>query len=541
MFLGRRELTVHVLPVNLRKKPICRIGEALARSGAVLLRSAVAIPSLFLSPVSADTPAASQPARNQAVEIAAGAPQLFADDFLIASSDGLKRTLHQPIKDDGGNTPVLALEKEFDGFPGMLHANGTILFDPALKKYVMFARATAHDAPLPPADRRRIYRFTSPDGLHWIKGDDGTPQRIAIDLSDPDAGFTNIDLFSCWLDTADSQRPYKGWLYIHGKMEGVYYMSSVDGRQWERGKLVIAAHQHIKGEQLFRGPEDVTTFHRDPLENRFLGLFKFHLEERLPNKNLLRSRAYAFFDRLDEPFDLSRIGRVDLVPRGTDAGGDKPTDEYYAADAWRCGPLWLGAVKVWHRETDRAWSAAGCAFLKLAVSRDGLHWSKVPFANDVGIPEVFVANGPEGGNDGRNDGGYMCLFSQGPLLIGDELIYYYGASSLGKNKTPRLTGGGIFRARLRPDGFVSVDEGTLTTRPMVVAGNDLLVNSIGKLTVEALAADGKALGKAEINGDSLRHSVAFDGRKLRELSPGGTARLRFTLGEGGRLYSFTVQ
>src|SRR5690349_19599049 len=82
------------------------------------------------------------------VEIAAGAPQLFVDDFLIASSTGLKRTLHQPKKDDGGQKPLLAIENEFDGQPGMLHANGTILFDPKLNKWVMFARGTSHDAPI---------------------------------------------------------------------------------------------------------------------------------------------------------------------------------------------------------------------------------------------------------------------------------------------------------------------------------------------------------------------------------------------------------
>ena len=92
----------------------------------------------------------------------------------------------------------------------------------------------------------------------------------------------------------------------------------------------------------------------------------------------------------------------------------------------------------------------------------------MPFNNDAGTPEVFIPNGPEGGNHGQNDGGYMSEFSQGPLRIGDELIYYYGCSSYGKNhpRDVRISGGGIFRARLRLDGFVSIDGGTLTTRPL---------------------------------------------------------------------------
>ena len=97
---------------------------------------------------------------------------------------------------------------------------------------------------------------------------------------------------------------------------------------------------------------------------------------------------------------------------------------------------------MWHGGGNYPYSAAGSAFLKLALSRDGLHWNKVPFANDAGVPEVFVPNGPEGGNGGRNDGGYLTEFSQGPLRIGDELIYYYGASSYGKNNPGNLRVGG---------------------------------------------------------------------------------------------------
>ena len=62
----------------------------------------------------------------------------------------------------------------------------------------------------------------------------------------------------------------------------------------------------------------------------------------------------------------------------------------------------------------------------------------------------------------------MAEFSNPPLRIGDELIYYYGCSSWGKNQPRpyRVSGGGIFRrpltsgwirfqsteGRSRPDG-----------------------------------------------------------------------------------------
>jgi hypothetical protein len=183
------------------------------------------------------------------------------------------------------------------------------------------------------------------------------------------------------------------------------------------------------------------------------------------------------------------------------------------------------------------------------ASRDGLHWSKVPFVNDDGYDEVFVPNGPEGGNEGRNDGGYITEFTQGPLPIGDELIYYYGASSFGKNHPDeiRVTGGGVFRARLRRDGFVSVDEGLLTTKLLQSDGDELQTNSSGGLKLEVLDTTGAVRGKTTINGNDTRKQIRFSGKSLRQLvgtekSTGNTNpfRLRFEMGSEGRLFSFVV-
>ena len=131
------------------------------------------------------------------------------------------------------------------------------------------------------------------------------------------------------------------------------------------------------------------------------------------------------------------------------------------------------------------------------------------------------------------------------MRIGDQLIYYYGATSWGKNypNWMRLSGGGIFRARLRPDGFVSVDKGEFRTKLLAFKGNDLYINSVGNVIIELLDEDGKSLGSTKLNGDSLRHKVTFKGKSLGELVPGGKARLQFTVGEqkSGSLYSFTIK
>jgi hypothetical protein len=64
-------------------------------------------------------------------------------------------------------------------------------------------------------------------------------------------------------------------------------------------------------------------------------------------------------------------------------------------------------------------------------------------------------------------------------------------------------------------------------------------------------SDDKAtpIAEAKISGDSLAHKVAFaaaaggnsgGGKSLRDVAPDGMAQLRFTVGEGGALYSFTA-
>jgi hypothetical protein len=486
------------------------------------------------------------------IEVRRGVAQLFVDDVLIDSQRDLRRTLHQPKKDNGGNVPVLAPE----GLQTLM-ASGTIVFDPRIGKHVMFALAFWE----PPQGRYQVglFRFTSPDAMSWTPGDDGKLERIAVDLKDAATGrmATNIDLFSCYYDLTDAKYPYKGWLYFANwgdDLEGVYYMRSHDGKVWERGRQVVNAWagdddpscREIRQDgRVLRGPSDVTLFYYDPIDRRFLGIFKFLSAKPIPLQpdNNLRSRAYCFFDRLDEPFDTNRIERIALLPPAADVNGDYVHDEYYASTAWRYESLWLGGLKVWHDAGHYPYSAPGCAFFKLVVSRDGLHWKKVQFVNDSGVPEVFIPNGPEGGNNGRNDGGYMTEFSQGPLRIGDELIYYYASSSYGK-KTPRpkrISGGGIFRARLRPDGFVSVDGGTLTTRPLAFQGDHLLINAVGPVDVDVLDEDGKFLDSATVTGDSLRHGVSFGGRSLRQLAPKGLARLRLTVRGSGQLYSFSVR
>lgn len=509
---------------------------AVARSCAAIVCSQLLIASL---------------AGTEPLAMEAGVAQLFIDDHVLESSPRVIRTLHQPVKDHVGNQPLIRAPRD-----GTLLAYGSIVFDSKLNLYVMFLQSYP---------TRSMYRVTSSDGLNWSQYEESTLERLALDMNlgnmprdraNNAHGERGIDLFSCHYDEDDSAWPYKGWCWFANwgnDLEGIYYIRSRDGRSWERGPQVVngfAGHDDPscraieQDGHLLNGPGDVTLFAYDAPHRRYLGIFKFFSEVDVGRGNNLRSRAYLWLDRLDQPVDTKRIEQIALLPPGADQNGDTAFDEYYASTAWRYESLWLGTLKIFHARGDYPHSAAGCAFFKLAVSRDALNWRKVQFTNDAGIREVFLPNGREGGKGGQNDGGYMSDFSQGPLRIGDELIFYYSSSSWGKNhqKPQRLSGGGIFRARLRVDGFVSIDEGVATTRPLIlIEVKNLFVNAIGPVKVEALNEAGRVLASTNIKTDSIKQLVTFDGKSLGEITGESNPRLRFTVRPPGKLYSFTIR
>ncbi|HSW46411.1 MAG TPA: hypothetical protein VLM89_12655, partial [Phycisphaerae bacterium] len=217
---------------------------------------------------------AKESASAEAVPIRAGVAQLFIDDYLIECSRDLKRTLHQPRKDNGGNVAMIPASKGTT-----LLAYGSIVFDAKQQKHVMFVQEFPS---------RDMYLATSKDGLNWdaTRHEELTPVKMDIDLGPlpPDAkGNFGIDLFSCFYDKKDSRHPYKGWLWFANagnKWEGIWYIRSADGLDWERvGQVVDGFSQPddtscrviTQNGRTVYGPGDVTLFYYDEQEDRFLG------------------------------------------------------------------------------------------------------------------------------------------------------------------------------------------------------------------------------------------------------------------------------
>ena len=206
-----------------------------------------------------------------------------------------------------------------------LEANGTIVFDPKLKMWVMYCLAFASNWPGESADRIRLYRFTSSGAVSWRKGSDGTPQRIAVDLHDrkSNTSATNIDLFFCAYDKTDAVHPYKGWLFLPtgDPPRGTYFVQSADGIQWEHRP---AGARRWIADLGARWPRHEWHRRRDDFLSRppakpISGLPALCFATDVENTNRLRTRGFLFTEQLDQPIDLPQVSRLNLVPEGASA------------------------------------------------------------------------------------------------------------------------------------------------------------------------------------------------------------------------------
>ena len=102
------------------------------------------------------------------IRIQPGIAQLFVDDGAIERASGLRRTLHQPAKDNGGNTPLIAARAGTT-----LLAYGSIVRDTRLNRHVMFVQEWPS---------RQMYRLTSADGLAWQPNTNAELEKVTLDL-----------------------------------------------------------------------------------------------------------------------------------------------------------------------------------------------------------------------------------------------------------------------------------------------------------------------------------------------------------------------
>uniref|UniRef100_UPI003783105A glycosyl hydrolase family 32 n=1 Tax=Prosthecobacter sp. TaxID=1965333 RepID=UPI003783105A len=471
--------------------------------------------------------------------------QLFVDDFLISEMT-LKRVWHQPVK--FADNPVLKPEKPWElgttRTPMAAPFSDGCFYDPMTKRFMLWYSSGWYDSTALAVSR---------DGLQWERPEydvfPGT-NKVMLKVNDD----WRRDTVSIWLDH-DAARPderFKATMFCRSGALG----TKLDN--YHPGLLLLASpdgiHWTLRGQT--KHSKDNTTMFYNPFRKVWVFSHRIHIKH--DDGRYERARAYwetkDFFSVAGEamkertPVYWMSEQASDLretTKQGSAAIelGNSTLAQIYKIDATPYESLMLGLFEILSGPTNDECAAEGKpkrTDLQVAFSRDGFHWSR--------HRETFIGGT---GKSGSWDRGYISSVGGGCLIVGDELLFPYGAFAGDPSNTEKYyVWGGLYAngatgiAKLRRDGFASMrGPGTLTTEPVRFSGKHLFVNAKGSLRTEVLDADGKpivGLTAAEctaFNGDSTRARVSWKGNLASQA--GKPVRFRFHLAEGD-LYAFWI-
>ncbi len=421
--------------------------------------------------------------------------QLFADDVLIESAEGLVRTLH-PIKKHPDN-PLVVPDKPWEGLSVLLY--GSVLRDADTGKFRMWYLAWGKHVGKPTS----ICYAESDDGLHWTKPNLG--------IQEFEGSMENNILMPGWSQTTilydprdpDATQRYKAVL----RMNGTRAFLSPDGLHWrDAGTITDQAY-------------DATTVQWNPIDQKWFAMVKIF-------KDGKRARGYAESDDFLNWTDTYYLGTVDER--------DAPGDQMYGIYPFAYEGMLFGHLRMYHTDTDKV-------DIQLVTSRNGKQWNR-------DIRTTFIPCSEE---VGAWDYGNNSTPTSAPVRVGDELWFYYAGRSTLHDEVPNT--GAIGLGTLRVDGFFSMDAGpeggVLTTHPVVLTGERLFVNANaagGRLSVEILDGTGRPIdgyeesASAAVMEDSIHIPLQWaDSASLAPLKH-RTVRLRFHLKDAA-LYSFWME
>jgi hypothetical protein len=453
---------------------------------------------------------------------------LFLDDFHVESTVNLKRTLHQPVKYVGN--PVLRPVAPWEGHAVNLF--GTVALEDGL--FRMWYQAYGG------APYTACYA-TSRDGVFWDRPSLGIIEYGGS--TDNNIFLMDVSPVNVMRDDRDPDpaRRYKAvfWEQARPSMSVAF---SPDGIRWtkhpENPVLTHTSDVHmLMGWDEACGKYAVYSKPRTASDGRKI-------------RTVARSESGDFLQWTDP--------RPVLEPDDRDPAGL----EFYGMPVFRYADLYLGLPSVYHTyEEEPQYRMAGTMDIQLACSRDGWKWDRVCDRR------VFIPNGPPGSVDGK-----LIYCARAPVEVGNELWFYYGGYLVdhgitedihGRRPTDLKKQGGIIAqrggflclAKLRRDGFVSLDAGeepgTVVTKPFRCPGGELRVNADargGFLGVSVLDGEGRHLGDycsgykfvecALFDGDATAHRVTWRDMTDLDRLAGREIRLKFRL-RGARLYSYS--
>jgi hypothetical protein len=465
--------------------------------------------------------------------------QFFIDDFLIASSTNVALTMNCPER--AGKIVFESDTKE--GLHG--HEYGWAIYPSVAKvngKYQLWYQGRWRQ-PIPGKPDHVINGklfAESTDGIHFqvplldiraLPG--GRKTNMVLPLEENAAFLHESTVFVDSNPKEVPSRKYKAVFdYAAPGQRGATWMAhSPDGIHWT-----------YYAKPGFRASDTGNVVFWDDRIGRYVGFFRIWLNRKAP-------RAIVRCE-FDDPTDF---GKDQLIL----AMDEKDPDfvDLYTNAAVKYEGIYLmfpsahEYVRKWQMSPEHAAALPpgkrmeGLWDIQLAVSRDGIHWTRPD-------RRPFVALSPYDQWDSA-----MLSMARGLVVDGDEIwMYYWGRNyphleQYTFKDRPQQPGFG--RLRLRRDGFVSADAaytgGELTTKPIVFAGRRLNLNvqtgAGGSVKVEAQDAAGRpipgftATDSSETYGNWICRAATWHGKDDVSGLVGKPIRLRFIMRDA-KLYSF---
>jgi hypothetical protein len=461
--------------------------------------------------------------------------QLFVDDYLIASMKGLTREFHQPVKHP--QNPLLRADRPWEKVGGReMVGLGVVLRDKSKGTFRMWYRT----------GKSRVLYAESRNGVDWEKPDLGLVEQAGERHNNIliDKGYA-IGLIE------DQQAPepqdrYRAIVYHKPPTvseAGFYLYRSPDGLHWT-GDFSRPILTSAPNPQLYDtvGIGDTSIVRYDPVLARYICDAKINISmpwdtlKRLSfvpdDENRIRSRGMMESD------DLMHWtpARMTFFPDDRDL----PDTHMYGHIGFVYESMWLGMLRVHHLQRT-GWKQVE---IELSYSRDGRHWSR-PARREPFIPL---------GEADSWDPDYSDPAHNGPLLVGDELWFYYsGSRSDARDKKAYYTTC-VGLAKLRRDGFVSLnagpEPGEVVTRPLTCSGRTLWVNAEirdgGWVRAGVLSEKSQPVSQYKLEDSvpltksTTRGRLSWRNKELVEFAKDDHARLVFRL-NGAKLYSFWLE
>lgn len=507
--------------------------------------------------------------------------QLFLDDHIVDTMDGVVRQFHRPTRWEGN--PVIQADQPWErGGGGVYLFGGTVMYDGEDGLFKMWYRtsmpmvASATRSLREPEGVYKACYAVSDDGIHWHKPALGLTEfdgsRDNNLLPPSIEGMKQIRRPNLIKDyeEPDPERRYK-MLYMDN-FKGKWALSkgfSLDGITWR---------MNVGTPHIFERPiaPNGILFGWDPRRREYVHYHRKSGTMPADVDGRRVRRKYAVMRTSSPDFETWGHTEEAMAASETDPPNWSPSHGVDLAGILYADDLYVGAVDTvaaYHVEDappeqwERVYANEYAEYrTELVMSRDGAAWRRAaPFWE-------FMRPGTWGAWDSDHIG------MTKPILYQDDLLIYYSGSNvpMGSNVPGHPLSGvintirngqwmahAIGLAKLRLDGFASMDAyeggGVLTTKTMVFRGRRLEVNvrapaapfgqqlrpasPYGAFDVSILDDAGRPIeGYSSdrcdtFTSDERRHVVTWGSNERVDALAGRPIRLRFHL-RNAALYAF---